>query len=29
VADAVVYALAQPADITVNDIVIHPTHQDW
>ena len=29
VADAVVYALAQPADVTVNDIVIHPTHQDW
>lgn len=29
VADAVVYALDQPADVTVNDIVIHPTRQDW
>jgi NADP-dependent 3-hydroxy acid dehydrogenase YdfG len=29
VADAVVYALNQPADVTVNDIVIHPTRQDW
>ncbi|MEU7835524.1 SDR family oxidoreductase [Nonomuraea sp. NPDC049129] len=29
IADAVVYALNQPADVTVNDIVIHPTHQQW
>ncbi|BBC28815.1 hypothetical protein SGFS_001060 [Streptomyces graminofaciens] len=29
VAGAVVYALDQPADVTVNDIVIHPTRQDW
>ncbi|WP_435225682.1 SDR family oxidoreductase [Streptomyces sp. Tue6028] len=29
VADAVVYALNQPADVTVNDVVIHPTRQDW
>lgn len=29
VADAVVYALNQPADVTLNDIVIHPTRQDW
>ncbi|MFD8277290.1 SDR family oxidoreductase [Streptomyces flaveolus] len=29
VAGAVVYALNQPADVTVNDIVIHPTRQDW
>ncbi|MEU0194667.1 SDR family oxidoreductase [Streptomyces afghaniensis] len=29
VADAVVYALDQPTDVTVNDIVIHPTRQDW
>ncbi|MFD5544231.1 SDR family oxidoreductase [Streptomyces sp. NPDC127079] len=29
VADAVVYALDQPADVTVNDIVVHPTRQDW
>lgn len=29
VADAVVYALDQPSEVTVNDIVIHPAHQDW
>ncbi|MFF9032806.1 hypothetical protein [Streptomyces iakyrus] len=29
VADAVVYALDQPTDVTVNDIVIHPTRQNW
>ncbi|MFI6743164.1 SDR family oxidoreductase [Nonomuraea sp. NPDC050451] len=29
VADAVVYTLNQPANVTVNDIVIHPTRQDW
>ncbi|MFI0820065.1 short-chain dehydrogenase [Streptomyces sp. NPDC021098] len=29
IADAVVYALDQPANVTVDDIVIHPAHQDW
>lgn len=29
VADAVLFALAQPADVAVNDIVIHPTKQAW
>ncbi|WP_028473848.1 SDR family oxidoreductase [Nocardioides alkalitolerans] len=29
VASAVLYALDQPADVTVNDIVIHPTKQPW
>lgn len=29
IADAVAYALDQPANLTVNDIVIHPTKQDW
>ncbi|WP_328856623.1 SDR family oxidoreductase [Williamsia herbipolensis] len=29
VAGAVLYALAQPADVTVNDVVIHPTAQTW
>ncbi|MDX3783465.1 SDR family oxidoreductase [Streptomyces europaeiscabiei] len=29
VADAVVYALDQPADVTVNDLIISPTHQNW
>ncbi|MGW1271421.1 SDR family oxidoreductase [Streptomyces sp. NPDC002491] len=29
VADAVVYALDLPIEVTVNDIVIHPTRQDW
>ncbi|MFJ8675606.1 SDR family oxidoreductase [Streptomyces sp. NPDC093589] len=29
IADAVVYALDQPADITVNDLVISPTRQNW
>lgn len=29
VADAVIYALDQPPEITINDIVVHPTRQDW
>jgi NADP-dependent 3-hydroxy acid dehydrogenase YdfG len=29
VAGAVVYALNQPAEVSVSDIVIHPTQQDW
>lgn len=29
VANAVVYALDQPNNLTINDIVIHPTKQDW
>ncbi|WP_371568873.1 SDR family oxidoreductase [Streptomyces canus] len=29
VANAVVYALAQPADVTVNDLIISPTRQSW
>ncbi|MFD3504807.1 SDR family oxidoreductase [Streptomyces sp. NPDC058678] len=29
IADAVVYALDQPADVTVNDLVISLTRQDW
>lgn len=29
VADAVAYALDKPEDLTINDIVIHPTRQDW
>lgn len=29
VADAVVYALNQPAEVTVNDLIISPTKQDW
>jgi len=29
VADAVAYALDQPSNLTINDIVIHPTKQDW
>lgn len=29
VADAVAYTLDQPDDLTINDIVIHPTKQDW
>ncbi|MDH6626312.1 NADP-dependent 3-hydroxy acid dehydrogenase YdfG [Streptomyces sp. LBL] len=29
IADAVVYALDQPADVTVNDLVISPTRQNW
>jgi len=29
VAGAVVYALNQPAEVSVSDIVIHPTKQDW
>jgi NADP-dependent 3-hydroxy acid dehydrogenase YdfG len=29
IADAVVYALNQAPEITINDIVVHPTKQDW
>ncbi len=29
IADAVAYALDQPATVTVNDVVIHPTGQAW
>ncbi|MFC8126994.1 SDR family oxidoreductase [Streptomyces sp. NPDC057302] len=29
IADAVVYALDQPADVTVNDLIISPTRQNW
>ena len=29
VAGAVIYALNQPAEVSVSDIVIHPTKQDW
>lgn len=29
VAEAVAYALDQPNNLTINDIVIHPTKQDW
>lgn len=29
VAEAVAYALDQPNDLTINDIVIHPTKPDW
>ena len=29
VADAVAYALDQPANVTVNDVVVHPTKQGW
>lgn len=29
IADAVLYALSQPAEVTINDIVIHPTRQVW
>jgi NADP-dependent 3-hydroxy acid dehydrogenase YdfG len=29
VADAVVYSLNQPSDVTVDDIVNHPTRQNW
>ncbi|MFJ8713484.1 SDR family oxidoreductase [Streptomyces violaceus] len=29
VADAVVYALDQPDDVTVNDLIISPTRQNW
>ncbi|MEU4796708.1 SDR family oxidoreductase [Streptomyces sp. NPDC023327] len=29
IADAIVYALDQPADVTVNDLVISPTRQNW
>lgn len=29
VANAVVYALNQPANVTVNDLIISPTRQDW
>jgi NADP-dependent 3-hydroxy acid dehydrogenase YdfG len=26
---AVVYALDQPANVTVNEVIISPTRQDW
>ncbi|MFV0254472.1 MAG: SDR family oxidoreductase [Beutenbergiaceae bacterium] len=29
VAEAVVYALDQPTDVTVSDVIIHPTRQAW
>ncbi|MGW4229507.1 SDR family oxidoreductase [Streptomyces sp. NPDC004980] len=29
IADAVVYALDKPADVTVNDLIISPTRQSW
>lgn len=29
VADAIAYVLNQPPGVTVNDVVIHPTVQDW
>jgi NADP-dependent 3-hydroxy acid dehydrogenase YdfG len=29
IADAVVYALDQPADVNVNDLIISPTRQNW
>jgi NADP-dependent 3-hydroxy acid dehydrogenase YdfG len=29
IADAVLFALDQPPDVTVNDIVVHPTAQNW
>ncbi|HBB9955096.1 TPA: SDR family oxidoreductase [Enterobacter cloacae] len=29
IADAVAYALDTPRELTINDIVIHPTRQDW
>ncbi|GGW86055.1 SDR family oxidoreductase [Streptomyces caelestis] len=29
VADAIVYALDQPANVTINDLVISPTRQNW
>ncbi|MEH0510156.1 SDR family NAD(P)-dependent oxidoreductase [Streptomyces sp. B21-079] len=29
VADAVVYALDQPVGVTVNDLIISPTRQNW
>lgn len=29
VANAVIYALNQPEDVTVNDLIISPTRQDW
>lgn len=29
IAEAVVYALNQPAELSISDIVIHPTKQDW
>lgn len=29
IADAVVYALDQPADVTINDLIISPTRQNW
>ncbi|MFI8479145.1 SDR family oxidoreductase [Pseudomonas sp. NPDC078700] len=29
IADAVIYSLNQPANVTVNDLIISPTRQDW
>jgi NADP-dependent 3-hydroxy acid dehydrogenase YdfG len=29
IADAVRYIIDQPQDVTVNDLIIHPTRQDW
>jgi NADP-dependent 3-hydroxy acid dehydrogenase YdfG len=29
IADAVAYALNQPADVSVGEIIVHPTRQDW
>ncbi|WP_460798692.1 SDR family oxidoreductase [Microbacterium sp. GXF0217] len=29
VAEAVLYALDQPADVAINDVIIHPTRQAW
>jgi NADP-dependent 3-hydroxy acid dehydrogenase YdfG len=29
VSRAVIYALNQPANVTVNDLIISPTRQDW
>ena len=29
VARAVIYALDQPADVTINDLIVSPTKQNW
>jgi NADP-dependent 3-hydroxy acid dehydrogenase YdfG len=29
IARAVIYALNQPENVTVNDLIISPTRQDW
>lgn len=29
IADAVAYALDQPVNVSVSDVVVHPTRQDW